>query len=264
MIRPIIRTDENEEVPNTVPDDPPKDDTIDVPLDDGTKPVTEIKSEEQIGKDSTKKEHMVKAVALRPVPFTHNVQKIANGGFRLHGQILYDGGSVVEQVGFVFGTSIRLNNADRVIAASEGENFYYLHEGLEAGRTYYFRAFAKNIAGETMGSLRKVKVHEDFNRNTWYGKMESLGNGWWRSEWMGVFSVHTNGWIYHTDLGWAYAEGDKQEGVWLWTRKRGWLWTAERAWPYLWQHEAGNWFYFLKQEGKAGVFFDFSSGQYTE
>ncbi len=258
------QTDENEEVPNTVPDDPPKDDTIDVPLDDGTKPVTEIKSEEQIGKDSTKKEHMVKAVALRPVPFTHNVQKIANGGFRLHGQILYDGGSVVEQVGFVFGTSIRLNNADRVIAASEGENFYYLHEGLEAGRTYYFRAFAKNIAGETMGSLRKVKVHEDFNRNTWYGKMESLGNGWWRSEWMGVFSVHTNGWIYHTDLGWAYAEGDKQEGVWLWTRKRGWLWTAERAWPYLWQHEAGNWFYFLKQEGKAGVFFDFSSGQYTE
>jgi hypothetical protein len=258
------QTDEKEEVPNTVPDDPPKDDTIDVPLDDGTKPVTEIKPDEQTGKDSTNKEHTVKAVALRPIPFTHYVQKIANGGFRLHGQILYDGGSVVEQVGFVLGTSIRLNNADRVIAMSEGANFYYLHEGLEAGRTYYFRAFAKNIAGETMGSLRKIKVPEDFNRNAWYAKMESIGNGWWRSEWMGTFSVHVNGWIYHTDLGWAYAVGDKQEGVWLWTRKRGWLWTAERAWPYLWQHNGANWLYLLWGSGKLSLFYDFTTGRYAE
>ena len=27
----------------------------------------------------------------------------------------------------------------------------------------------------------------------------------------GAFSVHTNGWIYHTDLGWAYAVGDNRK-----------------------------------------------------
>ena len=42
-------------------------------------------------------------------------------------------------------------------------------------------------------------------------KNGSLGNGW-RSDWFGAFSVHLNGWIYHADLGWAYAVGDDQEG----------------------------------------------------
>ena len=44
----------------------------------------------------------------------------------------------------------------------------------------------------------------------------------------------------------SYAVGDDQEGLWLWTSERGWLWTSEQSWPYLWQHEAANWFYFLK------------------
>ena len=135
---------------------------------------------------------------------------------------------------------------------------------FDAGKTYYYRAFINNGVKETEGNLRKFKVPNLVDPNAWYAKMEDLGNGWWRSDWFGAFSVHVNGWIYHADLGWAYAVGDDQEGLWLWTRERGWLWTSEQSWPYLWQHEAANWFYFLKQEGKAGVFFDFSSDQYTE
>ena len=53
---------------------------------------------------------------------------------------------------------------------------------------------------------------------------------------LGAFSVHVNGWIYHADLGWVYAVGDDQEGLWLWTRERFWLWTSEQSWPYLWQY----------------------------
>ena len=157
-----------------------------------------------------------------------------------------------------------MNNADRIIAKSEGANFYLLIERLEPGKTHYFRAYARNSAGETLGSLKKFKVPSLVDPNAWYTKMEDLGNGWWRSDWFGAFSVHVNGWIYHADLGWAYAVGDDQEGLWLWTRKRGWLWTAERAWPYLWQYNSASWLYLLRGSGQKGLFYDFTTGRYAE
>ena len=210
------------------------------------------------------KDPVIKIVGLRPVPLTKRAEKLSHNRFQLNGQVLFDGGSPILEVGFVLGTSIRLNSADRIIAKSEGANFYLLIERLEPGKTHYFRAYAKNSAGETLGSLKKFKVPSLIDPNAWYGKMEALGNGWWRSEWIGAFSVHTNGWIYHTDLGWAYAVGDEQEGVWLWTRKRGWLWTAERAWPYLWQYNGASWLYLLRGSGQQGLFYDFTTGRYAE
>ena len=119
--------------------------------------------------------------------------------------------------------------------------------------TYYYRSYARNGVGETLGNLRKFKTTEAPIR------MPGIKNG---SSWKWVvelglvrcFSRHANDWIYHSDLGWAYAVGDKQEGVWLWTRKRGWLWTAERAWPYLWQYNGASWLYLLRGSGQR-VFF---------
>ena len=61
-------------------------------------------------------------------------------------------------------------------------------------------------------NLRKFKVPNLVDPNAWYAKMEDLGNGWWRSDWFGAFSVHVNGWIYHADLGWAYAVGMIRKG----------------------------------------------------
>ena len=81
------------------------------------------------------------------------------------------------------------------------------------------------------------------------------------------FQLHTNGWIYHTDLGWAYALGDKQEGVWLWTRKRGWLWTAERACVPISQrqHNSASWLYLLRvAPGQRGLFYDYTTGRYAK
>ena len=226
--------------------------------DDPSEPVDDP---EKIGEN---KDPVTKIVGLRPVPLTKRAEKLSQNSFQLNGQVLFDGGSPILEVGFVLGTSIRLNHADRIIAKSEGANFYLLIERLEPGKTHYFRAYARNSAGETLGSLKKFKVPSLIDPNAWYGKMEALGNGWWRSEWIGAFSVHTNGWIYHTDLGWAYAVGDKQEGVWLWTRKRGWLWTAERAWPYLWQYNGASWLYLLRGIGQKGLFYDFTTGRYAE
>jgi hypothetical protein len=191
-----------------------------------------------------------------------------SGIYRLQGSILNRGLFAITEGGFLLGKSHDLKFGIRYKADLIGtidEFFIDLNDSqLDKGVTYYYRAYL-NIGGhEVLGGLREFTSPKPVDPNAWYGSMESMGNGWWRSDWFGVFSVHVNEWIYHADLGWAYAVGDEQEGLWLWTSERGWLWTSEQSWPYLWHHEAANWFYFLKQEDKAGVFFDFSSGQYTE
>ena len=59
-----------------------------------------------------------------------------------------------------------------------------------------------NIGGnEVLGGLREFTTAKPVDPNAWYAKMEELGNGWWRSDWLGAFSVHVNGWIYHVILG---------------------------------------------------------------
>jgi hypothetical protein len=191
-----------------------------------------------------------------------------SGIYRLQGSILNRGLFAITEGGFLLGKSHDLKLGIRYKAdliGSIDEFFIDLNDSqLDKGVTYYYRAYL-NIGGhEVLGGLREFTSPKPVDPNAWYGSMESMGNGWWRSDWFGVFSVHVNEWIYHADLGWAYAVGDEQEGLWLWTSERGWLWTAEQTWPYLWQHQAANWFYFLKEEDQAGLFFDFSSGQYTE
>jgi alpha-tubulin suppressor-like RCC1 family protein len=191
-----------------------------------------------------------------------------SGTYRLQGSILNRGLFAITEGGFLLGKSHDLKLGIRYKADLIGtidEFFIDLNDSqLDKGVTYYYRAYL-NIGGhEVLGGLREFTSPKPVDPNAWYGSMESMGNGWWRSDWFGVFSVHVNEWIYHADLGWAYAVGDEQEGLWLWTSERGWLWTAEQTWPYLWQHQAANWFYFLKEEDQAGLFFDFSSGQYTE
>jgi hypothetical protein len=191
-----------------------------------------------------------------------------SGIYRLQGSILNRGLFAITEGGFLLGKSHDLKLGIRYKADLIGtidEFFIDLNDSqLDKGVTYYYRAYL-NIGGhEVLGGLREFTSPKPVDPNAWYGSMESMGNGWWRSDWFGVFSVHVNEWIYHADLGWAYAVGDEQEGLWLWTSERGWLWTAEQTWPYLWQHQAANWFYFLKEEDQAGLFFDFSSGQYTE
>ena len=190
------------------------------------------------------------------------------GVYRLEGSILNLGLFAITEGGFLVGKSYDLKTVIRHkanLTDTKDDFFIDLNDSeLDAGETYYYRAYLNIGGSEVLGGLREFTVAKPIEPNAWYAKMKDLGNGWWGSDWFGAFSVHVNGWIYHADLGWANAVGDNQEGIWLWTRERGWLWTSEQSWPYLWQHETTNWFYFLKQEGQAGLYFDFSAGKYTE
>ena len=135
---------------------------------------------------------------------------------------------------------------------------------MDPGTTYYYRAYIDNGVKETLGNLRKFKTKEAHDPNAWYAEMQSLGHGWWSSDWFGAFSRHTNDWIYHPELGWAHAVGDGADGVWLWLPDHRWVWTSGNAWPYLWKHDTASWLFLHFREGATGIFFDFRSNRYLE
>ena len=119
--------------------------------------------------------------------------------------------------------------------------FYQIVSNLKPGLTYYY-ALMPAMEWWTLGNLRGARLQKPQSEYLVWKN----GSSWkWVVE-LGlvrVFSKHANDWIYHSDLGWAYAVGDKQEGVWLWTRKR--VGFGQLKDDLIWQHNSASWLYLL-------------------
>jgi len=95
---------------------------------------------------------------------------------------------------------------------------------------------------------------------------QSSGNvmsKWVESGWMGVFFESSNGWIYHPDLGWMYAENSSGDKTWLYSDKKGWLWTSNVAYPYLYSDNSSNWVYVVSDQDAPTKAFDFNPSKWT-
>jgi nitrogen regulatory protein PII-like uncharacterized protein len=95
---------------------------------------------------------------------------------------------------------------------------------------------------------------------------QSSGNvmsKWVESGWMGVFFEVSNGWIYHPDLGWMYAENSSGNKTWLYSEKKGWLWTSKVAYPYLYSDNSSNWVYVVSDQDAPTKAFDFNPSKWT-
>ena len=127
------------------------------------------------------------------------------GVYRLEGSILNRGLFAITEGGFLVGKSHDLKTVIRYkanLTDTKDDFFIDLNVSeLDAGETYYYRAYLNIGGSEVLGGLREFTTAKPVDPNAWYAKMEDLGNGWWRSDWFGAFSVHVNGWIYHADLG---------------------------------------------------------------
>ena len=91
--------------------------------------------------------------------------------------------------------------------------------------------------------------------------MPELQAGWGTSAWFGTFRRQGNTkWIYHTELGLAYAVSDGRQGLWLWLQEEGWLWTQPGVLPHLWKDRTGNWLYLMRAVNGEPVFHDYATG----
>ena len=138
--------------------------------------------------------------AYVPIAHTFYHQPDANGSFRFSGMVLTDGGSPVLETGILI--SKRLSFFDYVRLPAELDpqtrEFSIVHNGLDPGTTYYYRAYARNAVGENPGTRRKLRTPEAIDPSLWWAAMPEVGGGWRNSEWFGTFRIYVKGWIYHS------------------------------------------------------------------
>ena len=73
----------------------------------------------------------------------------------------------------------------------------------------------------------------------------------WRfSENFGYYQLHSNNWIYHTDLGWLYVSNfnDLATATWVWHEDVGWFWTGDKYAPNVFVNDLTGWFAFSVQQ----------------
>ncbi len=203
----------------------------------------------------------------RPIPQTLNFIADQKDSYRLFGRLLADGGSSILESGFLISTDILFGPKSRRIPAfllGDSGEISVLVEDLKAGSTYYYRVYAKNSVGETVGAVKRLKTSEKIDLNAWFTDMPKMGGGWRSSNWFGPFQQFPQvKWIYHSELGWAYILSDQKDGIWIWQNGRGWMWTQQGVWPYLFNHKTLGWLYLVKSINGNPFFYDYTIGNYS-
>ena len=176
------------------------------------------------------------------------------------GEIMDDGGEKPFRAGFRISEEILVKTNDptaRIISASlEGNVLEAVVERLEPGKTYYLRTFAENSAGVAYGAFKRIKLTESYDA-PFAGKAEE--QGWFRSDWFGLFLPANQNWVFHQDFEWIYHGATNQNGIWFWSERIGWSWTREDVWPYLWMNNQSNWTYYFGKKGGQPTFWDYSN-----
>lgn len=91
--------------------------------------------------------------ALLPKVNTLNVENITNNNAYVSGQIAFNGGTTIDEAGFVFDTVSNPTIYNHsLVSTIESNNFTSYLTNLNPGETYYLRAYAKNSAGLQYGN----------------------------------------------------------------------------------------------------------------
>ena len=124
------------------------------------------------------------------------------------------------------------------------------------GKTYFYQAFARNETGESKGVLRKLIIDEKSEIPLWEDQEDSA-DGWIRDSWFGDFLPTKNGWLFHHQFGWIYAQKDSTDGLWLWIPEEGWIWTRSRVYPHIYSDDLGGWLYLMPSHSGI-MFYDYT------
>jgi hypothetical protein len=119
---------------------------------------------------------------------------------------------------------------------------------------------AKKIARTFTTNPNNVTDSTNYHDNS----ILELGNGWYESEWMGIFFSTSNQWVYHNVLGWIYVEKISSDKTWLYAENKGWLWTTRDLYPNLYSHNSGNWVYVLSDYPSKPLVFDYNREKWIE
>ena len=114
-------------------------------------------------------------VAVRPTVITDSAANITTRGASLYGNIISDGGTSINEFGFVYGTSS--NNFIYSVRTNNGTVGRFMEDltNLSSNTTYYYKAFATNSTGTSYGEVKQFTTNEcncgeyvaDYDGNTY-------------------------------------------------------------------------------------------------
>jgi len=196
-----------------------------------------------------------------PIVQTFSPEQDRNETYYLSGKILFDGGSPVTETGIILSENIFLRNPIRIPSKEDlnTSNFSISYNDLLPGKTYYFKAYAINSAGENRGSVKKFKTAPKSDSTSWYKDAESLPAGWRKSAWLGAFRPSNHHWIYHSELGWLYPSPMPDGSLWLWNEADGWRWTQQGVFPYFFRWRDSSWVYFQGKFNGRIIFYNYTT-----
>jgi hypothetical protein len=129
--------------------------------------------------------------------------------------------------------------------------------------TEYSDSSLSSILGTDTGTWVMASGYERTAESSLSQTSGDVMNKWVESGWLGVFFEATNGWIYHPDLGWMYAENSSGDKTWLYSDKKGWLWTSKDAYPYLYSDNSSNWVYVVSDQDAPTKAFDYNPKEWS-
>ena len=158
------------------------------------------------------------------------------------GKILADGGLPITRLTLEIAENMPFRNAKVYLANVQDGNFS-VNLALEKGKRYFYRATATNEEGTSRSASKILETSP--TQTYWWSNYPAQTGGWRTSTWFGTFRPYDNGWIYHHNLGWVYAQSEGIDGFWLWIKDKAWIWTSEKVYPYFWKNNDGTWHYLI-------------------
>ena len=114
-------------------------------------------------------------------------------------------------------------------------------------------------APRTQGSSVDMGVYEDVAVSIWDGAA-SLGNGWRKLPWFGVFNDTFSPWINHAQLGWNYCIAEDLSDIWFYSPTLGWWWSSAERFPNTYRLSRRSWFYYSLGSSDPCWFYNWQTG----
>ena len=154
-------------------------------------------------------------------------------------------------------------NTQKLTTDANSSDIEILIDQLVPNEKYFYRAYAVNTQGLSLGSVESFSTPGRTNGLPWINAQPAEENNWWISPWFGNFYAPDNrGWLMHADLGWLFAFGKPEESLWLWKKDIGWLWTKPGIYPFLYSSSTSGWLFYHGDSPQGMLFFDYAQNQW--
>jgi surface protein len=205
---------------------------------------------------------------FRPLVRTGEASAVTSSSATLSGIMIDDGNSTISEKGILLSTHPlpELGHpGTKILPIDENSSvFEVVADQLEPDTNYFFRAYAMNGVGTSVGTIESFETSMEGVGPHWIDALPVTGSeNWWSNPWLGNFYIaENNGWIMHEDLGWLFVLGQPDQSIWLWKETFGWLWTSSETYPFLYSNQSGGWLFYHGQLDGIGLFYDYDANRW--